>query len=329
MNAAKIKKVLEVAKDSKKIEKQRGIHMKKLGKLVLATVVSLSLFACSSQTEKKETNLFTSENVEITSARNTKIKTTIVTPTDKVEGGYPFVIFAHGFQGNRDESGAFSETAEGLAKQGIASIRLDFPGCNESEEDFMAYTLENMQKDVESVLAYAKENMDINEERLGILGYSMGGRVASLYLDDAPIKTAVLWAPAGANGVEAMKAMGSEEEILTTIEEAKESGVGYVKLWGQKIPVAYEFLKQSVEAKPLDVLAAYTGNLLVIRGGKDTTVDASVTDQVVAASVNTKLTSELHIPRATHSLGAGEFGNDPDVQAFVVTSTIHFFTDNL
>ena len=94
----------------------------------------------------------TSEKVEIDSARGIKIQAVLDLPADMPEAGYPLVVFAHGFQGSKEESGAFTDVAKGLAEQGIASLRLDFPGCGESQEDFMAYTLE---KDV-----YKRQGLD-------------------------------------------------------------------------------------------------------------------------------------------------------------------------
>ncbi len=78
----------------------------------------------------------TSEKVEIDSVRGTKIQAVLDLPADMPEAGYPLVVFAHGFQGSKEESGAFTDVAKGLAEQGIASLRLDFPGCGEESGRF-------------------------------------------------------------------------------------------------------------------------------------------------------------------------------------------------
>lgn len=299
--------------------------MKKLIQIGAALMMVIGLSACTTKEPTKEP--FKSEIVEIPSTRNTNIKATLVVPSEEPEQGYPLVVFAHGFQGNREESGAFTETAEGLAKQGIASIRIDFPGCGESEEDFLAYTLDHMQEDVTSALDYTKKQIKVNEERVGLLGYSMGGRVASLYLDETKIHTAVLWAPAASNGLDSLQNLGSEEEMLNLIEDSKESGIATIQIWNNDVKVAHDFLKQSSEVKPLDSLGRYTGNLLVITGGSDTTVVKSISDQAIAAAVNTNITTHLDVPRATHALGAGEYGNDPAAKKAVVDASIHFFVD--
>ena len=84
----------------------------------------------------------------------------------------------------------------------------------------MAYTLENMHDDVASVFAYARANYKLDEDRIGMLGYSMGGRVTSLYLSEEKIGTTVLWAPAAADGLKSLTSMGDEETIRKLIEES-------------------------------------------------------------------------------------------------------------
>jgi len=55
---------------------------------------------------------------------------------------------AHGHGGNRDEAGGFTRMAEALAQRGIASVRMDFPGCGDSQEPFTQNNLGNMVKDL-------------------------------------------------------------------------------------------------------------------------------------------------------------------------------------
>lgn len=314
--------------------------MQKLSFITAALMLSLSLCACaaspassaptpSPDLQSDVSMKVTSEHIEIDSARQTKIQAVLTQPVSMPEAGYPLVVFAHGFQGSKDESGAFTAVAEGLARQGIASIRMDFPGCGDSPEDFMAYTLKNMQDDVASVFAYARSAMKIDESRIGMLGYSMGGRVTSLYLSEENINTAVLWAPAAADGLKSLASMGDEETIRRLIEESKDSGVAVIQIWNQDVEVAHDFLSQSAEAMPMTNLSAYTGSLMVVTGGQDNTVTTAITDPIFEVAVNTQITTHLDVPRGTHSLGAGDFGNDPQVQNAVVEATVHFFADQM
>ena len=69
----------------------------------------------------------------------------------------PLVVLCHGFTGSRSGDGHFAPLAADLAAQGIATVRLDFPGCGNSTEPFTAYTLSNMTDDVESAITYMQQ----------------------------------------------------------------------------------------------------------------------------------------------------------------------------
>ena len=300
--------------------------MKRL-KVLTATLLIFGLCACSTAPKESEKKM-EEQTTTILSKRNTDIHITLTTPAQKAENGYPLVVMAHGFMGNRDESGNFSGVATMLAEHGIASIRMDFPGCNDSEESYLNYTLENMQHDVTSSLDYALQQLDIDESRIGMLGYSMGGRVASLYLDQASIDTLVLWAPAGSDSLSAMKYMGSEEEIEEKLKAAETDGKAMIQIWGNDVEVSYDYLKQMKEAKPTESLQRFHGDALIVTGGLDKVVTSDISDAVIAACTNTSITAHLEIPAADHSFGVGYSENEA-IHQLIVESTSNFFIDHL
>ena len=107
----------------------------------------------------------------------------------------PLVVLCHGFTGSRSGDGHFAPLAADLAAQGIATVRLDFPGCGNSTEPFTAYTLYNMTDDVESAITYMQQTYGTG--RTALVGHSMGGRLASLYPQRRGGITALaLWSPA-------------------------------------------------------------------------------------------------------------------------------------
>jgi hypothetical protein len=63
--------------------------------------------------------------------------------------------------------------AEGLASRGIASIRVDFPGCGDSVESFAINNLTNMLADIKASRDYALSGPNIDRERVGIHGFSI------------------------------------------------------------------------------------------------------------------------------------------------------------
>ncbi|MCQ4808192.1 alpha/beta fold hydrolase, partial [Intestinimonas massiliensis] len=96
----------------------------------------------------------------------------------KGEAPYPAVVKNHGHGGSKDENEGFGGVAAALAEAGIATVRMDFPGCGDSTEPFTKNTLTNMKSDSNASLAYLLANYPLDADKLGIMGYSMGGRLA-------------------------------------------------------------------------------------------------------------------------------------------------------
>jgi len=107
----------------------------------------------------------------------------------------PFVLFCHGFTGTKVEPHrTFVNTAEALAKEGIGALRIDFRGSGDSEGSFKDMTVEGEVSDALVALDFLRQNNLVDKERIGILGLSMGGAVASITSGRSPIvKSCVLW----------------------------------------------------------------------------------------------------------------------------------------
>jgi len=132
------------------------------------------------------------------------VPTTVVVPDG--EGPFPVVVMNHGHGGGRQENGGFGKIAEALAEEGILTIRMDFPGSGDSEEPFTEGYLSNMISDSNASLDYVLENYPADPDRLGIFGYSMGGRIALTIAGSAdnPYRAVALLAPSGNPGGELM-----------------------------------------------------------------------------------------------------------------------------
>src|SRR5208282_4030624 len=86
----------------------------------------------------------------------------------------------------------FVKTSRLLAREGVASLRLDFRGSGESEGDFQSMTLSREIKDAKAALDFLRSQPGVNLERVGILGLSMGGYVAaSVAAQDPSLKALV------------------------------------------------------------------------------------------------------------------------------------------
>lgn len=103
----------------------------------------------------------------------------------KKEGNYPAVILISGSgPQNRDEElfghKPFLVLADHLTKNGIAVLRYDDRGVGKSQGNFKAATITNFITDTESAVAYLKTRDEIDKRRIGLIGHSEGGIIASV-----------------------------------------------------------------------------------------------------------------------------------------------------
>ena len=185
------------------------------------------------------------------------------------------VVLVHGHGGTRHENGGFTELASMLAEVGIASVRMDFPGCGDSTEGFTHNNMTNMLQDVEAVFEFAIARPGIDEGRVGILGYSMGGRLAMLTVADEPAyRATVLWAPVALEGsVPMFDYFGGREQYEAIRDEALQHGsVAFTTPWGQEQQISKKFFDDLERSEPLEAIARYRGNLLVVHGAADEAV---------------------------------------------------------
>jgi len=105
------------------------------------------------------------------------------------------VVCCHGFGGQKCEPNfIFVRLSRRLAKEGIASLRLDFRGSGESEGEFEHTTVRGQVSDARAALAQLKKIARVDSKRLGIVGLSFGGLVAALTAAREPsLKSVVLW----------------------------------------------------------------------------------------------------------------------------------------
>ena len=242
----------------------------------------------------------------------------------------PLVVLVHGHGGTRQENGAFTELASMLAEVGIASIRMDFPGCGDSTEAFTHNNITNMLHDVDAAFEYAVAQPGIDDGRVGMLGHSMGGRLAMLTIADEPAYSAtVLWAPVALDGGEPMlEYFGGKEQYMSIRNEALKKGqVTFTAPWGQVQELGEKFFEDLERSEPLEAIARYRGHLLVVHGSADTAINVS-NGRIASHAALTTASAELRIIEGAGH-GFGFFGGEPDVRAEVLGATVDFFAAQL
>lgn len=153
-------------------------------------------------------------------------------------GDMPLAVLCHGFTGSRAGDGHFAPLAQDLAAQGIATVRLDFPGCGDSTEPFTAYTLSHMADDIESAILYMQSTYGTGPTAL--VGHSMGGRLASLYPQQkGGIAALVLWSPANGAGLNGLEFLNIDDFSAVEAMAAEAEANGSVTAWGVELSAAY------------------------------------------------------------------------------------------
>jgi pimeloyl-ACP methyl ester carboxylesterase len=239
----------------------------------------------------------------------------------------PLVVMAHGHGGSRDEGGGFSRLAALLASAGIASVRMDFPGCGESLEPFSTNTIDHMLSDIVAAREFALSQPAIDTDKVGLLGYSMGGRLAMLSVADGlPYTSLALWAPAASNGPADFHGfLGGPEQYSDY--RAKAAELGYVIIttpWGQQQQLSLAWFTGLEESQPLQTVSFFSGPVLVLHG---------TADEIIPASHSAPINQQL--PQAERRLvegaehGLGFYNDDPESAQLILQETTRFFVQTL
>lgn len=263
------------------------------------------------------------KNLEIKSSINTNI------PVSIIEGnGNKLLIMVHGFKASRFEDGRFISVGEKLSKYGFNSIMMTFPGCKESSEDFINYTLDNCLTYIDDCYKYMIDNYNIDKDSVGLIGYSMGGRLISLYQSiHKNINSMAYWAGFSKNLEFDEVFLGAS--IGEMINEAKEKGyMSYYNSFDDTyINLSYDFLCQIYDYKPEDKLKEFKGNVLIIQGDKDFVVREEVSKIIEDSLINAKYVLRHIVKDADHGFGAWD--NRLDLSKELCDTTVEFFKEKM
>ena len=252
----------------------------------------------------------------------------VVTLPKGAQGTLPLVVLAHGHGGGKDEGTGFIRLAQALAAAGIASIRMDFPGCGDSTEPFTENTLSNMNADVKAGLVYMTEHYDVDGENVGILGYSMGGRIALEVATekDSPFQAVYILSGVSTPASKAIPIVLPEGVTASQAErEARSKGsYDYTTQYGQNLSLSAEWFTD-MKVDPLANIKNFDGAMVVVHGDADDVVDDETNKLTVSACPAAR---EIIVPGSTH--GYGFYGFDIDgVYEMVEETAVGFFSLNL
>jgi len=235
------------------------------------------------------------------------------------DGNFPAVIMLHGNGSTRHEAGnAYDYAAPAMAVSGIATIRFDYLGNGDSEGDYIDYTYDQAIADAMVCYAYLEQLGCIDMSRVGIMGWSQGGRVALLTASRNDVfKSVCTWAGA----------YGQKEDLSAEYEIAKRDGFYLVEYdWREPLKQGPAYYECAMAIDYPAAVAAIKAPILAINGTNDTTVLPETAQAIIEAATNPE-SRVLLMDGASHTFEV--FSGDTTVLENLVMETINWFATTL
>ena len=252
-------------------------------------------------------------------------------PCDVYEGnGRGLIVFVHGFKAERSEGGRFTEVALRLAKKGFNSIMMDQSGCGESKEPYDLYCIDNSMDDITSCIEYMFDRYDIDENRMAMVGYSMGGRITSIYVNevDRRFKTIGLWA-AAVSDMKDLETFDYDRDGHSLREDAERNGYAlyFNEFDNTYIHLSKQFYDGMFNYDSVGDMKKYDGNVIIVHGDADITVDPKIAYNCFNNLTSDKKKKLEIIPGANH--GFGLWDDHPEQSKRLVDVTSQFIEECL
>jgi hypothetical protein len=234
-----------------------------------------------------------------------------------VEGDIPAVVMLHGFGSSKDEvGGMYAREAAALAERGIASLRISFRGFGKSDGDTGATTIDQQVEDALAAVEFLRTQDGVDPDRLGLLGFSLGGGVAILAAVERPedFKALATWSSVRDFDTDMKASLGQ-----ATFDRARAEGIVGLDLGWRTIALKAEFF-DSLEAHSIsEALDASDVPTLAVAGSED--FSAQYVESFAEAGAQG---SEAWIvPGADHIFGV--LGEDQTTAEEVITRTADWF----
>ncbi len=202
----------------------------------------------------------------------------------------PAIIMFHGFTGNRTEAHRlFAQVARNLCNAGFVVLRFDFRGSGDSQGEFEDMTVPGEVSDAEKSLDFIRDQSWVDEKRIGVIGLSLGGRVAAILAsEDKRVKFVVLLSPAlGPLREKFISPMGEEAlERLRSGEAVRVSNGWYLKK---------SFFDTLDDPIPLNVMNMIKAPVLIVHGDNDQVVPIETSKKGYEIIKNLKERNDLYI----------------------------------
>ena len=234
----------------------------------------------------------------------------------------PAVLMLHGFGSSRDEVGAmYARLAEALAARGVGSLRIDFQGFGKSDGDTGSTTVTSQVADAEVAYQYLAGLDWVDPERIGVIGFSLGGGVSTIAAAQHPewFKSMVTWSSVGDMVPDFIDSLSQE-----AFDTAAAKGVVGLDLGWRTIVLKQGFFESLGQYDLAQLITEYPGAYLAVAGDQDFSA-AYAPGFVESAQADPK---ELWIvPGGDHIYGV--LSDDQSMADSVIERTAQWFAETL
>lgn len=266
-------------------------------------------------------------DVMMENEEGTYTKAQIVIPENWEEEKLPLVCLSHGFHGTMNSAGG-KLLARHLAENGIATIRMDFGHYEGAEAEAVQvnqYTVDTMVSDQVLCMDYMAAHYNIDPDRIGIFGRSLGGRAAmrcgNEHAGGYDYKAMVLVAPAG-NGSAFQRYMGGTKAWEKFKKEAHKKGrVSY-----QNVILTPAFFSAIENYVPSETGYKFSAPVLVIYNTEDHVVLPEASLECASAYDDVK-TIEITSSESPHGYEMGF--EKSEIKDMLFAEITAFYKENL
>jgi dipeptidyl aminopeptidase/acylaminoacyl peptidase len=179
----------------------------------------------------------------------------------------------------------FRQIADALSRQGIAVLRLDDRGVGRSTGSFTRATSADFAQDVRAALAYLRERMDIDGTRLGLVGESEGGLIASMVAaTDPELKALVLMGTPSRTGRDliAQQVRYRLEHDNVPLEE-RDSIAAAIETQNDRWARVLPWLRFILDYDPIPTAVRVSTPVLILHGETDRQVGVNQAEELAVA----------------------------------------------
>ena len=171
----------------------------------------------------------------------------------KKDGVFPVVILISGSgPQNRDEEllghKPFLVISDYLTKNGIAVLRYDDRGTALSKGDYSTATSADFATDVEAAIDYLKTRKEINKKKIGLIGHSEGGIIATMVASKSKYVAFIVML--AGPGIQGDKVLLSQQRLIGKASGVSDNDLQKTEITNRK---SYDIVIKSTSTEQLKI----------------------------------------------------------------------------